>query len=135
MPWYEKYQPTKLDDLVSHDNIVKSMRRCIKSRRMPNMIFYGPPGAGKTSTILSMAQEVYTAKHVSAFVLELNASEERGIETIRQRVHPFAATKSLHGDMKKIIILDEADGMTKDAQNALKRMIEKYSRNVSFCIL
>ncbi|CAJ0577921.1 unnamed protein product, partial [Mesorhabditis spiculigera] len=135
MPWYEKYRPTKLDDLVSHDNIVKSMRRYIKSRRMPNMIFYGPPGAGKTSTILSMAQEVYTAKHVSAFVLELNASEERGIETIRQRVHPFAATKSLHGDMKKIIILDEADGMTKDAQNALKRMIEKYSRNVSFCIL
>jgi replication factor C subunit 3/5 len=101
------------------------------------MLFYGPPGSGKTSTILACAKQLYTPMQFPSMVLELNASDDRGIGIVRGQILNFASTRSMHSSSGgfKLIILDEADAMTNDAQNALRRIIEKYTDNVRFCII
>ncbi|WKY01869.1 hypothetical protein Q1695_015687 [Nippostrongylus brasiliensis] len=139
LPWVEKYRPQSLDDMVSHEEIIKTLTRFVKSNKLPHLLFYGPPGTGKTSAILAVVNTMYSQKQRKSMVLELNASDDRGIGIVRDEIITFAQTKSLHLDKDstdlKFVILDEADAMTKDAQNALRRVIEKYTANVRFCII
>nr|CAH7766945.1 unnamed protein product [Callosobruchus chinensis] len=135
LPWVEKYRPSKLDELVSHEDIIKTINRFIKEDQLPHLLFYGPPGTGKTSTILACARQLYTPAQFSSMVLELNASDDRGIGIVRGQILTFASTRTIFKSGFKIIILDEADAMTMDAQNALRRIIEKYTENIRFCII
>lgn len=102
---------------------------------MPHLLFYGPPGTGKTSTILACAKQLYTPVQFKSMVLELNASDDRGIGIVRGQILNFASTRTIFSGTFKLIILDEADAMTNDAQNALRRIIEKYTENVRFCVI
>ena len=97
-------------------------------------MFYGPPGTGKTSTILACARKLY-GKNFKAMVLELNASDDRGIAVVRNQITSFAGTRKLFDSGVKLIILDEADALTKDAQAALRRVIEKFSKTTRFCLI
>lgn len=102
--------------------------------RLPHLLFYGPPGTGKTSTIIALAREIYGANYKN-MVLEMNASDDRGIDVVRNQIKDFASTRQIFSKGFKLIILDEADAMTNVAQNALRRIIEKYTKNTRFCIL
>ncbi|XP_065566111.1 replication factor C subunit 5-like [Artemia franciscana] len=135
LPWVEKYRPSRLEDLISHEDIVKTIRKFIAEGRLPHLLLYGPPGTGKTSTILACAKELYSPSEMQSMVLELNASDDRGINTVRGPIMSFASTRTIFSKGFKLIILDEADAMTNDAQNALRRIIEKYTENVRFCLI
>ncbi|CAO1637055.1 unnamed protein product [Parajaminaea phylloscopi] len=138
LPWVEKYRPATLDDLVSHKDITTTVESFIAKNRLPHLLFYGPPGTGKTSTVLAMARKIYGEKWRNN-VLELNASDERGIDVVREQVKSFASTRNVFSGGTstgyKLIVLDEADAMTAAAQGALRRVIEQYTRNVRFCII
>ncbi|CAG0912671.1 unnamed protein product [Notodromas monacha] len=135
LPWVEKYRPTKLDELIAHEDILKTISKFMREGTLPHLLFYGPPGTGKTSTILACAKMMYSPKQFSSMVLELNASDDRGINVVRTQVLSFASTKTIFKTGLKLIILDEADAMTNDAQNALRRIIEKFTDNVRFCMI
>ncbi|XP_035439328.1 replication factor C subunit 5 [Spodoptera frugiperda] len=135
LPWVEKYRPSKLEELISHDDIIKTINQFMKENQLPHLLFYGPPGTGKTSTILACARQMYTPQQFNSMVLELNASDDRGIGIVRGQILSFASTRTIFKAGPKLIILDEADAMTNDAQNALRRIIEKYTENVRFCII
>ncbi|XP_043225524.1 replication factor C subunit 5-like [Amphibalanus amphitrite] len=135
LPWVEKYRPKQLSDLISHEEIIKTIGRFMKEDALPHLLFYGPPGTGKTSTILACAKQLYKPSEFQAMVLELNASDDRGIGAVRNQIQSFASTRTIFNRGFKLIILDEADAMTKDAQNALRRIIEKYTDNVRFCLI
>lgn len=136
MPWVEKYRPASLEDLVAHEDIVSILTRLIDSDNLPHLLLYGPPGTGKTSTIVAAAKRMYgsTAAY-SSMALELNASDSRGIGVVRNEIKEFAGTRQLFHRGIKLIILDEADAMTNDAQFALRRVIEKHTRNARFCLI
>lgn len=134
LPWVEKYRPQKLDDVYGQTAIVTTVRKFIEEGKLPHLLFYGPPGTGKTSTIVALAREIY-GKNYSNMVLELNASDDRGIDVVRNQIKDFASTRQIFSSGFKLIILDEADAMTNAAQNALRRIIEKYTKNTRFCIL
>ncbi|KAJ3127550.1 hypothetical protein HK098_006228 [Nowakowskiella sp. JEL0407] len=141
LPWVEKYRPKNMDDISSHSDIVNVLRASLASKNLPHLLFYGPPGTGKTSTILALANELYGPTFMKSRVLELNASDERGIDVIREKVKSFAkttVTQSAPGYPSppyKIIILDEADSMTTEAQSALRRTMETYSKITRFCLI
>ena len=135
LPWVEKYRPAALQELISHEDIIKTIRRFISEEKLPHLLFYGPPGTGKTSTILACAKELYSAKEFNSMVLELNASDDRGINVVRGQILNFASTRTIFNSGFKLVILDEADAMTQDAQNALRRIIEKFTDNVRFCLI
>jgi replication factor C subunit 3/5 len=132
--WVEKYRPNGLDDLLSHGAIVTTLRRLISSNRLPHLLFYGPPGTGKTSAILACAREMY-GNEFRTMVLELNASDARGIDVVRDQIKSFASTRRIFSSGVKLIILDEADAMTSQAQMALRRVVEKYTANTRFCFI
>lgn len=135
LPWVEKYRPSSMDDIYGQQEIVKTLDRFIDDGRLPHLLFYGPPGTGKTSTVLAMAKKIYGEKHYKLMILELNASDDRGIDVVRDKVKSFASTMQIFNRGFKLIILDEADSMTNVAQNALRRIIEKYTKNARFVIL
>jgi len=135
LPWVEKYRPAALQELISHEDIIRTIRRFISEEKLPHLLFYGPPGTGKTSTILACAKELYSAKEFNSMVLELNASDDRGINVVRGQILNFASTRTIFNSGFKLVILDEADAMTQDAQNALRRIIEKFTDNVRFCLI
>ncbi|KAJ9113858.1 hypothetical protein QFC19_000051 [Naganishia cerealis] len=143
LPWFtstslnrvEKYRPNTLDDVVSHKDITGTIENFIKKGRLPHLLFYGPPGTGKTSTILAIARLIYGEATYRSHILELNASDDRGIDVVREQIKGFAQTRVLFSKGFKLIILDEADMMTNAAQGALRRVIEQYTKNVRFCIL
>lgn len=135
LPWVEKYRPSSLDELVSQSDIVDTLQRFIDDGKLPHMLFYGPPGTGKTTTILAIARKLYGNKNMGSMVLELNASDDRGIDVIRDQIKTFASTRTVFSSGLKLVILDEADAMTTPAQAALRRVIEKYTKNVRFCII
>ncbi|WWC96824.1 hypothetical protein V866_003699 [Kwoniella sp. B9012] len=145
-PWVEKYRPKTIDDVSSQEHTVAVLRKALASTNLPHMLFYGPPGTGKTSTILALARQLYGPDLFRARVLELNASDERGISVVREKIKTFARETPRHvgksSDGKtypsppyKLIILDEADSMTQDAQSALRRIMETYSRITRFCLV
>lgn len=135
LPWVEKYRPAKLNELISHEDIINTISRFIQEDRLPHLLFYGPPGTGKTSTILACAKQIYNPKEFGSMVLELNASDDRGIGVVREQILNFASTRTIFKSGFKLVILDEADAMTQDAQNALRRVIEKFTDNTRFCII
>ncbi|GMG39975.1 unnamed protein product [Ambrosiozyma monospora] len=134
LPWIEKYRPTNLDEVYGQTETVQTVRKFAQEGRIPHLLFYGPPGSGKTSTIIALARELY-GKNYRNMVLELNASDDRGINVVRDQIKNFASTRQIFSSGFKLIILDEADAMTNTAQNALRRVIEKYTKNTRFCIL
>ncbi|BES95506.1 replication factor c [Nesidiocoris tenuis] len=135
LPWVEKYRPSQLNDLISHDDIIRTINKFIAEDQLPHLLFYGPPGTGKTSTILACAKQLYTKGQFNSMVMELNASDDRGIGIVRGQILNFASTRTIFKAGYKLIILDEADAMTNDAQNALRRIIEKFTDNVRFCLI
>merc|ERR1712062_157975 len=135
LPWVEKYRPNALQELISHEDIIKTIRKFISQDKLPHLLFYGPPGTGKTSTILACAKEIYSPKEFNSMLLELNASDDRGINVVRGQILSFASTRTIFNKGYKLVILDEADAMTNDAQNALRRIIEKFTDNVRFCMI
>uniref|UniRef100_A0A8C1SQB9 Activator 1 subunit 5 n=1 Tax=Cyprinus carpio TaxID=7962 RepID=A0A8C1SQB9_CYPCA len=135
LPWVEKYRPQTLDDLISHQDILSTIQKFISEDRLPHLLFYGPPGTGKTSTILACAKQLYKDKEFNSMVLELNASDDRGIDVVRGPILSFASTRTIFKKGFKLVILDEADAMTQDAQNALRRVIEKFTENTRFCLI
>jgi replication factor C small subunit len=136
--WSEKYRPKKLREVVNQKEIIKGISNLIKSPDIPHMLFAGPAGVGKTTTALCIAMELL-GDEWRKNTLELNASDERGIKMVRERVKEFAASIKLAGDKEfgkpKIIILDEADEMTSEAQTALRRIIEDSARTTRFIII
>lgn len=144
-PWVEKYRPKKLEDVTAQDHAVNVLKKTLQSANLPHMLFYGPPGTGKTSTILALTKELYGPTLTKSRVLELNASDERGIAIVRDKIKSFArltVSKPSQSDLEKypcppykIIILDEADSMTADAQSALRRTMENYSNVTRFCLI
>uniref|UniRef100_A0A6V2BL58 AAA+ ATPase domain-containing protein n=1 Tax=Ditylum brightwellii TaxID=49249 RepID=A0A6V2BL58_9STRA len=136
LPWVEKYRPKRLEDLVAHDDIISILTKLIDNDNLPHLLLYGPPGTGKTSTIVAAAKRMYgsTAAY-SSMALELNASDARGIDVVRNEIKEFAGTRQLFNKGVKLVILDEADAMTSDAQFALRRIIEKYTKNARFCLI
>ena len=133
LPWTEKYRPAKLKDVVGHEAIVKRLEATAKNKTMQNMLFAGQPGIGKTVCAVALAHELYGDSFRQNF-LELNASDERGIDIIRGKIKNFAASLPFDGANFKIIFLDEADALTRDAQNALRRTMENYARTCRFIL-
>ncbi|CZR50488.1 probable replication factor protein [Phialocephala subalpina] len=144
-PWVEKYRPKNLSDVTAQDHTITVLQRTLQSSNLPHMLFYGPPGTGKTSTVLALAKELYGPELMKTRVLELNASDERGISIVREKVKNFARMQLAQPTAAqraaypcppyKIIILDEADSMTQDAQSALRRTMETYSKITRFCLI
>ncbi|CAM8983177.1 unnamed protein product [Rhodiola kirilowii] len=136
-PWVEKYRPHSLDDVAAHRDIIDTIDRLTSEKKLPHLLLYGPPGTGKTSTILAVARKLYGAQYHN-MILELNASDDRGIDVVRQQIQDFASTQSFSFGAKasvKLVLLDEADAMTKDAQFALRRVIEKYTKSTRFALI
>lgn len=134
VPWVEKYRPQKLDDIVGNEETVVRLQAIAKDGNLPNLILCGPPGTGKTTSVHALAMELLGDSY-KVGVLELNASDARGIDVVRNQIKSFAMNKvTLPPKRHKIIILDEADSMTTAAQQALRRTMEIYSNTTRFCL-
>lgn len=138
LPWAERFRPNTISKIVSHDHIKTTFTKYLEHKSFPHLLFYGPPGTGKTSTIKAFASELY-GDHYGLMVLEINASEERGIDVVRSKIKDFVTTRSnFYGDSMtffKLVILDEADAMTNEAQAMLRRVIETHTNNARFCLI
>jgi len=133
LPWTEKYRPAKLDEVAGQDETVISLKAFTKARNMPNLLFAGPPGVGKTTCALALAREFFGHELAGNF-LELNASDERGIDVVRGRIKDFARAVSMGEVPFKLIFLDEGDALTTEAQQALRRTMEANSAVTRFII-
>lgn len=138
LPWIEKYRPISVDNILYNDFIVDCINNFLRQQKLPNLLFYGPPGTGKTSLITTIAKKYY-GNNYHTMTLMINASVERGIETIRNIVKDFSASKPMYEGKKnlpfKLVILDEIDSMTPDAQSILKKVIQRYTKIVRFCLI
>tara|TARA_B100000513_G_C11890812_1_gene182265 strand:- start:117 stop:1052 length:936 start_codon:yes stop_codon:yes gene_type:complete len=137
VPWVEKYRPTKFDDIVLDSTNKEIFKNILKNNYFPNLLFYGPPGTGKTTTIINLINE-YQKNHnnnVKGSVIHLNASDERGIDIIRNQIYSFVRTRNFFMNGLKFVILDEVDYMTKNAQQALKYLLQSNFTDVRFCLI
>lgn len=130
--WIEKYRPESLSEVVGHETIVERLENYIEQNDLPHLLFAGPAGIGKTTCALTIAREIYGEQWQENF-LELNASDERGIDVVRDRIKSFARS-SFGGYNYRIIFLDESDALTSDAQSALRRTMEQFSHNTRFVL-
>lgn len=136
-PWVEKYRPTRFEDIVLDPLNRKLLKNIVTQNKFPNLLFYGPPGTGKTTTIINLInkyQEKYDQKN-KGLKIHLNASDDRGIDVIRNQINQFVNTKTLFGNGLKFVILDEVDYMTKNAQQALRYLIQQYNKNIRFVLI
>ena len=131
--WTEKFRPSKFNEVVGQDNIIKRVESLTNSLNIPHLLFAGPAGTGKSSLALIVVKELYKETWKDNY-LELNASDERGINIVREKVKNFARTKSLGNVPFKVIFLDEADALTPEAQQALRRTMENYSNTCRFIL-
>ena len=137
IPWTEKYRPTEFEEIVLSDINKNILNNIIKLKIFPNLMFYGPPGTGKTTTIINLIK-IYQETHNEVgkdFIIHLNASDDRGIDIIRNQISQFVNSKTLFRTGLKFVILDEVDYMTKNAQKALCYLLQNYQKNVRFCLI
>ena len=137
IPWVEKYRPNNFNDIVLNEENQIILQNIFKFDYFPNMLFYGPPGTGKTTTIINLInkyQTLHDEKNMG-LMIHLNASDERGIDIIRNQINNFVNSKSLFKKGMKFIILDEVDSMTKSAQFALKYLLQENNYNVRLCLI
>lgn len=136
-PWVEKYRPTDFENIVLDPHNRRIFRKIIDNAYFPNLLFYGPPGTGKTTTIMNLIDEYQTTYFGKSkgTVIHLNASDERGIDIIRNQIYQFVRSKNLFEIGFKFVILDEVDYMTKSAQQALKTLLQTCNSNVRFCLI
>lgn len=137
IPWVEKYRPNQFDDIVLDPINRNLFKNILEKNYFPNLLFYGPPGTGKTTTIINLIND-FQARHYKInknLVIHLNASDERGIDIIRNQIHQFVKTNNMFDTGLKFVILDEVDYMTKNAQQALKYLLQTCSQNVRFCLI
>ena len=137
IPWVEKYRPTSFNNIVLDPYNKTIMRNIIQNNSFPNLLFYGPPGTGKTTTIINLIADYQkkNKQYNKELTIHLNASDERGIDIIRNHISQFVNSKTLFNKGTKFIILDEVDSMTKNAQQALKYLLQCYNKGVRFCLI
>ena len=137
IPWIEKYSPQKFSNIVLDPLNKRILENIIKNNYFPNLLLYGPPGTGKTTTIVNLINKFQKKNNQlgKEYTIHLNASDDRGIDIIRNQINSFVETKALFGKGIKFVILDEVDYMTKNAQQALRYLIQKYSKNIRFCLI
>ncbi|EFC43354.1 predicted protein [Naegleria gruberi] len=134
-PWVERYRPIDMDDIVGNEEAVMRLRVIAEEGNMPNLILSGPPGTGKTTSIMCLARSLLGKEVYKEAVLELNASDERTLDVVRNKIKQFAQKKvNLPPNRHKIVILDEADSMTSAAQQAMRRIMEIYSSTTRFAL-
>lgn len=137
IPWVEKYRPTQFEDIVLDAYNRRMFENMLDRNKFPNLLLYGPPGTGKTTTIINIIQEYQRRHKMNKFgsVIHLNASDERGIDIVRNQMYQFVQSVSLFQNDCKFVILDEVDHMTKNAQHALKYLMQTCTQNVRFCLI
>ncbi|MHA1819255.1 MAG: replication factor C small subunit [Promethearchaeota archaeon] len=137
LPWVEKYRPTTLKEIKGHDWIIKSLMNFVKVRKIPHMIFTGPAGTGKTSSAFALAGDLLQSSFIADKILELNASDNVRMATVQNEIKNFTMSLGLTGgaDEFRLIILDEADNIPKEPQQALRRIIEKSPSNIRFILM
>jgi replication factor C subunit 3/5 len=134
-PWVEKYRPTIFNNIVLDPLNRELLQNIIKTQYFPNLLFYGPPGTGKTTTIINLISAYQNIPGNKNSMIHLNASDERGIDIIRNQINSFVNSNSLFNQGMKFVILDEVDYMTKNAQTALRYLLQNYKANVRFCLI
>ena len=134
-PWVEKYRPTSFNEIVFDPLNKQLLQNIITNKSFPNLLFYGPPGTGKTTSIINLINAYQDSPNCKNLMIHLNASDERGIDIIRNQINSFVNSKSLLNDGMKFVILDEVDYMTKNAQIALKYLLQSYKSKVRFCLI
>lgn len=134
-PWVEKYRPNTFEEIVLDSLNKKILENIIKNEHFPNLLFYGPPGTGKTTSVINLIKAYQATSDNKNLMIHLNASDERGIDIIRNQINTFVNSKSLFNDGMKFVILDEVDYMTKNAQIALRYLLQSYKSNVRFCLI
>lgn len=132
--WIEKYRPKTFENVIGQDKNIEILKNLLKNKSLPHLLFHGNSGVGKTSTISAIVDYIY-GKNKAFMVMKLDASDDRGINSVRDEIKGFAEKMTIFNKGIKLIILDEADSMTFDAQFALRRIIEKYSDNTRFCLI
>ena len=137
IPWVEKYRPTDFQNIVLNVENKTIFKNIFLKNYMPNLLLYGPPGTGKTTTIINLINEYQRNNNQEnkGLMIHLNASDERGIDIIRNQINNFVNSKTMFSNGIKFVILDEIDYMTKNAQQALKYLLQEYQENIRFCLL
>jgi len=135
LPWVEKYRPKSLKDVINQEEVVTSLKNILETKAVPHMLFAGPPGVGKTAIAHAFARDLFGERYIDdGHFLEINASDERGIQTIREKVKMFARQIPMGGYGFKILFLDESDQLTDDAQHAFRRVMEQFSATCRFIL-